>query len=60
MKIVLTVVTAFTLLAAFLPEMTSADDKILRHVVIFKFKDTATPAQIKEITHLECRPSGYG
>jgi len=56
---VLTVVTAFTLLAAFLPEMTSADDKILRHVVI-KFKDTATRARIKEITHLEWRPSGYG
>jgi len=24
-------------------------DKVLRHVVLFKFKDSATPAQIKEV-----------
>jgi Stress responsive A/B Barrel Domain len=27
----------------------SADEKTLRHVVLFKFKDTATPAQIKQV-----------
>ncbi|GEO04076.1 stress responsive protein [Adhaeribacter aerolatus] len=26
-----------------------SDEKLLRHVVIFKFKDSATPAQVKEV-----------
>jgi hypothetical protein len=25
------------------------DEKLLRHVVLFKFKDSATPAQVKEV-----------
>lgn len=46
----LSMVAVFTLLAAFLLEMkASADDKVLHHVVVFKFKDAATPGQIKEI-----------
>ena len=27
----------------------NTDEKILRHVVLFKFKDTATPEQIKQV-----------
>jgi hypothetical protein len=50
MKTMLSMVAVFTLLAAFLLEMkASADDKVLHHVVVFKFKDAATPGQIKEI-----------
>jgi Stress responsive A/B Barrel Domain len=30
-------------------QTTSADDHVLRHVVLFKFKDSATPAQIKQV-----------
>ncbi|RDB06840.1 Dabb family protein [Runella aurantiaca] len=29
--------------------MAQKSDKVLRHVVMFKFKDTATPAQIKSV-----------
>jgi uncharacterized cupredoxin-like copper-binding protein len=29
--------------------MKQNDEKLLRHVVIFKFKDSATPAQVKEV-----------
>ncbi len=30
-------------------QKTSADDHVLRHVVLFKFKDGTTPAQIKQV-----------
>jgi hypothetical protein len=41
-----------TFLGAFLSTSktsVSAEGKILRHVVLFKFKDTATPAQIRQV-----------
>lgn len=34
---------------AFVSPQHSASKKMLRHVVMFKFKDSATPAQIKEV-----------
>ncbi len=37
------------LLASVLGPLHSADQKTLRHVVLFKFKDTATPDQIKQV-----------
>src|SRR5262245_40097795 len=50
MKIALSMFAALVIFAGLFPDMrTSADEKVLRHVVIFKFKDSATPAQIKEI-----------
>ena|SRR5258708_5632157 len=50
MKTLLSVLAALTILAVLVPTAkTSADDKILRHVVLFKFKDTTTPAQIKQV-----------
>jgi len=32
-----------------MPTSASAADKVLRHVVMYKFKDDATPAQVKEV-----------
>jgi Stress responsive A/B Barrel Domain len=50
MKLMLAMLSVFTVLAAFTSTTrTFADEKVLRHVVLFKFKDTATPAQIKQI-----------
>jgi hypothetical protein len=50
MKLILTILLAFTILAVVNSNTKSfADEKVLRHVVLFKFKDTATPAQIKEV-----------
>ena len=37
------------LLSAALPGQSQPNEKVLRHVVLFKFKDTATPGQIKQI-----------
>lgn len=38
-----------------------APAQVLRHVVLFQFKDTATPAQIREIEAAFCRlPSATG
>nr|WP_221395071.1 Dabb family protein [Dyadobacter sp. NIV53] len=34
---------------AFASPNTKAPKKMLRHVVLFKFKDSATPAQVKEV-----------
>jgi len=48
MKITLAILFALTVLSTFATPKTP-DGKILRHVVLFKFKDTATPAQIKEV-----------
>jgi len=31
------------------PTLSSAADRVLRHVVLYKFKDEASPAQIKEV-----------
>jgi hypothetical protein len=39
---------AVLLASAFAPA-NSADQKTLRHVVLFKFKDTASPEQIKQV-----------
>ncbi|CAG5074886.1 hypothetical protein DYBT9623_05523 [Dyadobacter sp. CECT 9623] len=33
----------------FVSAQTTASKKMLRHVVLFKFKDSATPAQVKEV-----------
>jgi len=46
------ILTCLTFLGAFLSTSktsVSAEGKILRHVVLFKFKDTATPAQIRQV-----------
>src|SRR4051812_34281654 len=34
---------------AFVSPQNTAPKKMLRHVVLFKFKDSATPAQVKEV-----------
>jgi hypothetical protein len=52
MKTMLGILTCLTFLGAFLSTSktsVSAEGKILRHVVLFKFKDTATPAQIRQV-----------
>jgi hypothetical protein len=52
MKTMLGILTFLTFLGAFLSTSktsVSAEGKILRHVVLFKFKDTATPAQIRQV-----------
>jgi hypothetical protein len=33
----------------FMPASASAADKVLRHIVMYKFKDDATPAQVQEV-----------
>ena len=46
------ILSCLTFLGAFLSTSktsVSAEGKILRHVVLFKFKDTATPAQIRQV-----------
>jgi Stress responsive A/B Barrel Domain len=50
MKIMLAILSVFSVLAV-LPSTTKtfADGKVLRHGVLFKFKDTATPGQIKQV-----------
>jgi hypothetical protein len=48
MKITLAILFTLTVLSTFVTTKAS-DEKILRHVVLFKFKDTATHAQIKQI-----------
>ena len=35
--------------AAFVSAQTTSTKKMLRHVVLFKFKDSATPAQVKQV-----------
>jgi hypothetical protein len=35
--------------ATFVSAQTTTSKKMLRHVVLFKFKDSATPAQVKEV-----------
>jgi len=52
MKTMLGILMFLTFLGAFLSTSktsVSAEGKILRHVVLFKFKDTATPAQIRQV-----------
>jgi|SRR6185437_10560793 hypothetical protein len=52
MKTMLGILSCLTFLGAFLSTSktsVSAEGKILRHVVLFKFKDTATPAQIRQV-----------
>jgi Stress responsive A/B Barrel Domain len=50
MKITLAILSVLTVLAIFpSPTKISADENFLRHVVLIKFKDAATPAQIKQI-----------
>lgn len=46
------ILLAFAMLissAAFVSAQTTSSKKMLRHVVLFKFKDSATPAQVKEV-----------
>ena len=40
---------ALTLLAGNVPAQPAPDEKILHHVVLFKFKDGTTPQRIKEV-----------
>src|SRR6478752_373649 len=50
MKLMLAMLSVFAVLAAFTSTTkTFADEKVLRHVVLFKFKDAASAAQIKQI-----------
>jgi len=43
------VYVATFLLAILITSALSVETKMLRHVVLFKFKDSATPVQIKEV-----------
>jgi Stress responsive A/B Barrel Domain len=50
LKLLLTAaVVSFALLLSAAVRVHSADEKILRHVVFFRFKDTATPQEITKI-----------
>ena len=46
-KIIVIIVTCF--MAAIIISATSKESKMLRHVVLFKFKDNATPDQVKKV-----------
>ncbi len=46
-KIIVIIVTCF--MAAIIISATSKETKMLRHVVLFKFKDNATPDQVKQV-----------
>jgi len=50
--LVVSSVLAMTALSQLLPALTHAaetTDKVLRHVVMYKFKDTATPQQVEQV-----------
>jgi hypothetical protein len=51
MKITLSLIVGLFLLGtvACTSNETTKSEKMLRHVVLFKFKDTSTPAQVKEV-----------
>ena len=46
-KIIVIIVTCF--IAAIIISATNKETKMLRHVVLFKFKDNATPDQVKQV-----------
>jgi hypothetical protein len=46
-KIIVIIVACFTV--AILISATNKETKMLRHVVLFKFKDNATPDQVKQV-----------
>ena len=46
-KIIAIIATCF--MAAIIISATSKESKMLRHVVLFKFKDNATPDQVKKV-----------
>ena len=46
-KIIVIIATCFTV--AILISATDKETKMLRHVVLFKFKDNATPVQVKQV-----------
>jgi hypothetical protein len=41
--------TCLIALFAVMPNSTSAADKVLRHIVMYKFKDDVKPAQVQEV-----------
>jgi len=49
MKTMLVVLGVFGLLATLASTRNAAEQKRLRHVVLFKFKDAASPEQVKQI-----------
>jgi Stress responsive A/B Barrel Domain len=50
MRTLLSMLAVFSILAVLVSTTkTSADEKILRHVVLFKFKDATTLTQIKQV-----------
>ncbi len=48
-KIVLLALFAFTSFTCIMAQTEKSKEPVLRHVVMFKFKDAATPAQVKQI-----------
>ena len=46
-KLIVIIITCFT--AAIIISATSKETKMLRHVVLFKYKDHATPDQVKKV-----------
>ena len=48
-RIISATVIALTLLTVASNAQSAPTEKLLRHVVLFKFKDTATPEQIKQV-----------
>jgi hypothetical protein len=51
MKLILTLCMAasFVMLGALMANAQSTESKVLRHVVLFKFKDTSTPDDVKKV-----------
>ena len=50
MKLALLLVPVLAVCAAFAPDGASAQKAQVRHMVVFKFKSDATPAQIQQVT----------
>jgi Stress responsive A/B Barrel Domain len=48
-KLLLAAITAVALLLSSVISAHPAEEKVLRHVVFFKFKDSATPEQVKQV-----------
>lgn len=47
--LILSLFTATTLVTGIVSAQPLPEGKVLRHVVLFKFKDTATPEQVKQV-----------
>ena len=48
-KFSIAIITVFIMSASFVSNAQSDGSKVLRHVVLFKFKDSSTPADVKKV-----------